>query len=407
MLAVPMELEATRMPMSIDVHVSGDLMDARLRGGERHGLELARALRSRGHRVRLFCRGPVSKSELHTMEDLSVVRLPHASTLPLLWRLGQLGAVAGYARELRRHRPMADAVLALSPWLALAIRLVARTRPVYVVTDILSASQAFEEGRTFEFPNGSWRRLGLDAWLEQQAYRISGHSVLYAEWMRRGVMAGGVPNERLTVIPAGAGAVPSDAHDRESARQQLRLPADAFIVLYVGAATTRKNPALMVEALSHLPQHVHAAFAGDGPELDNLRKQAIRLGVGDRAHFLGWLRGPALAYAAVDAVCHPALYETYGLVYIEAMLHGLPVLGPAHRPPQVYSSAPELIADGVDGLLFDARDARDLARQLEALAANPARTKQMGERGRQKASGFSWVGYAESVERLLNDLRNH
>lgn len=391
--------------MSIDVHVSGDLMDARLRGGERHGLELARALRARGHRVRLFCRGPVSKSELHAVDGLSVVRLPHASTLPMLWRLGQIGAVAGYANELRRHRPMGDAVLALSPWLALAARLVAGRRPiVYVTTDILCASQAFEEGRTFEFPSGSWRALGLDEWLEQRAYLASRRSVLCAEWMRRGLIAGGVPEERLVVIRPGASAIPSDAHDRESARRQLRLPADAFIVLFVGAATTRKNPAVLVDALSHLPKHVHVAFAGDGPELDNLRKQAIRLGVGERAHFLGWLGDPALAYAAADAVCHPALYETYGLVYVEAMLHALPVLGPAHQPPQVYSSAPELIAEGVDGLLFDARDARDLARQLQALAADPARAKQLGERGRQKASGFSWVGYAESIERLLNDL---
>jgi glycosyltransferase involved in cell wall biosynthesis len=391
--------------MSIDVHVSGDLVDARLRGGERHGLELARALQARGHRVRLFCRGPVSKSELHTLDGLSVVRLPHASTLPMLWRLGQLGVVLGYAHELRRHRPMGDAVLALSPWLALAARLVARSRPlVYVATDILCASQAFEEGRTFEFPSGSWRGLGLDAWLEQQAYLTSGRSVLYAEWIRRVLMSGGVAGQRLVVIPPAPSAIPSDAHDRGSARLQLRLPAAPFIVLFVGAVTTRKNPAVLVEALSHLLEHVHAAFAGDGPELDNLRKQAILLGVGERAHFLGWLRDPALAYAAVDAVCHPALYETYGLIYLEAMLHALPVLGPAHRPPQVYSSAPEVITEGVDGLLFDARDARDLARQLQALAADPARAKQMGERGRQKASGFSWVGYAESVERLLNGL---
>jgi glycosyltransferase involved in cell wall biosynthesis len=392
------------MSMSIDVHVSGDLMDARLRGGERHGLELARALRARGHRVRLFCRGPVSKSELHAVDGLSVVRLPHKSTLPLLWRLGQLGAVVGYARELRRHRPMADAVLALSPWLALAARLVTRRPIVYVVTAFLGASQAFEEGRTFEFPRGSWRGLGLDAWLERQAYRISGRSVLLADWMRRTLMSGGVPEERLVVIPPGASAIPSDAHDRESARRQLGLPADSFIVLFAGAASPGKNPAALVEALSHVPEHVHAAFASDGPELDNLRKQAIRLGVGERTHFLGWLRDPALAYAAADALCHPALYESYGLVYVEAMLHALPVLGPTHRPPQVYSAAPELIAEGVDGLLFDARDARDLARQLQALAADPVRAKQMGERGRRKASGFSWVGYAESVERVLNDL---
>jgi|EndMetStandDraft_5_1072996.scaffolds.fasta_scaffold18035_2 glycosyltransferase involved in cell wall biosynthesis len=393
------------MPMSIDVHVSGDLMDTRLRGGERHGLELARALRACGHRVRLFCRGPVPESELHQLEGLPVVRLAHPSTLPLLWRLGQLGSVVGYARELRRHRPLADAVLALSPWSALAARLVARKNPiVYVVTDLLCASQAFEEGRPFEFPNGSWRGMGLDAWLEQQAYRTSGRSVLPAEWMRRGLISGGVPEKRLVVIPAGASATPSNAHDRESARQQLRLAADSFIVLFVGAATTRKNPAVLVEALAHLPAHVHAAFAGDGPELDRLRQQAIRLGVAERAHFLGWLPDPAVAYAAADVVCHPALYESYGLVYIEAMLHRLPVLGPTHRPTQVYGSAPELIADGVDGLLFDACDARDLARQLQSLAEDPARTKQMGERGHQKASGFSWVGYAKSVERLLHDL---
>ncbi len=388
--------------MILDVQVSGDLLGATLRGGERHGLELARALRERGHALRLFCSGVETTRSRGELDGFEVIRLPKLVPLPGLWRLGRPAMLASLAAALLPVPSSADAVVALSPWLTLAARCTHPRRPVlYVAADLLCASEAFEQGRTFDFPHESWRHLGVEAWVERQAYRASVTSVLYTQWMLEGLVRSGVPRNRLAVLqPGPCCATPADG-DRAGARRQLGLSEGPFLVAYVGALTARKNPSAIVEAIRLAPSHVHAMFVGEGPEGDALRRRSAQLGVTDRVHFMGWLPDPSTAYIAADVLCHPALYETFGLVYLEAMQHGRPVMAPRHDPPRVFSAGSELITDGVEGVLFDATIPADLAGRLTQLADAPTVTAAMGARAQRRAAGLTWSNYAEGLEHLL------
>jgi glycosyltransferase involved in cell wall biosynthesis len=177
----------------------------------------------------------------------------------------------------------------------------------------------------------------------------------------------------------------------------LGLPAEALVVLYVGALTVRKNARLLAEALERTAVPVHGVFVGDGPQRNALQRSCDEQGLADRVRFAGWVEDVRPWYAAGDVLCHTAPYETYGLVYAEAMAAGLAILGPRHAPPAVYSTAGELIDDGREGLLYDATDSGTLASALDRLAAAPAALAAMKQAARERAGRFTWDRYADVV----------
>jgi len=385
--------------VAIDLYVSGDLTTDTLRGGEKHALHLARILQARGWDIRLVCRSQGQQVRRSAVEGFDVTALP-ATGLPRLgWRAGACATIRPLARQLRRHTRRPAAVLAFSPWLTLAAR---RARPevpvVHIVTDLLVASEAFERRGTFSFPRGSWLRLGLNAYVERRAYRAAACSVVSSRWMRDGLIAAGIPADKLHVAYPG----PAVAASRDEARPAPGAPADRLTVLYVGALTVRKNARLLAEALGRTTAAVQAVFVGDGPQRAPLRRLCDERGLAGRVHFAGWVEDVRPWYAVGDVLCHTAPYETYGLIYVEAMASGLAILGPRHAPPAVYSTAGELIDDGREGLLYDATDPAALAAALDRLASDPAALAAMNHAARRRAGRFTWDRYADVVVEALS-----
>ena len=94
----------------------------------------------------------------------------------------------------------------------------------------------------------------------------------------------------------------------------------------------------------------------------------------------------------------PSRGEGFGLVYLEAMACGKPVIGGAH------GGAPEIIEDGVTGYLVAHGDPMQLATSIEALLADPALSKEMGARGKQRAEHeFRFNGFAKSLKKILRE----
>ena len=128
-------------------------------------------------------------------------------------------------------------------------------------------------------------------------------------------------------------------------------------------------------------------LAGGGPEQPRL---AARLG--ERATFLGWLQGEALAaaYASADAFCFPSETDTFGQVVLEAKASGLPVVAVAVGGPR------ELITDGRDGLLRRA-DAQELGGALLSLAGSAPLRHRLGTAARRSVEARTWE---RALERL-------
>lgn len=130
---------------------------------------------------------------------------------------------------------------------------------------------------------------------------------------------------RLRLIPHGVTPLPEGIG--EDWRQKLAIPPTAPLLVSAGRLTRQKNQRLLLPLLVRFPQ-THLVLAGDGPLHRALQAEAARLRVTPRLHLVGNLDAPALSdlFAAADIFVFPSVWESFGLVAVEAGLAGLPIL---------------------------------------------------------------------------------
>lgn len=187
------------------------------------------------------------------------------------------------------------------------------------------------------------------------------------------------------------------------------LPADfpsGRIILTVGRwlATERyKGVDTLITALPRLltrwPE-LQVVAAGEGDDRVWLEELAEQNGVNRHVHFLSGLSYAELAacYSACEIFAMPSRAEGFGLVYLEAMACGKPVIGGAH------GGAPEVIQDGVTGYLVPYGDVMQLATSIEALLADPTHAREMGARGRQRVEyEFRFNVFAKTLKKILRE----
>jgi phosphatidylinositol alpha-1,6-mannosyltransferase len=215
-----------------------------------------------------------------------------------------------------------------------------------------------------------------------------------------------VAREKIRVLPWGLdpqfeallapGSKVTPPHDFPTGR----------VILTVGRwlATERyKGMDTLITALPRLltqRPEVQLVLAGAGDDRAWLEDLAEQTGVNRHVHFLTGLSYSELAacYSACEIFALPSKGEGFGLVYLEAMAWGKPVIGGAH------GGAPELIEDGVTGYLVPHGDPLQLATSIEALLADPALAKEMGARGRHRAEHeFRFNSFAKSLKKILRD----
>jgi len=123
---------------------------------------------------------------------------------------------------------------------------------------------------------------------------------------------------------------------------------------------------------------------GGGPEALALRAQRDRLGLGDRVRFLGEVGAAELAieYVNADLFCLPSVQEAFGIVFVEAMAAGIPVV--ACRAAAV----PEVVEDGRTGVLVAPRRPDSIADAIEGLVRNAELRKALGAAGRHRADTY-------------------
>ena len=179
------------------------------------------------------------------------------------------------------------------------------------------------------------------------------------------------------------------------------------VVLTVGrwrADERYKGMDTLITALPRLlPRwpELQLAAVGDGDDREWLEDLAEETGVQRHVHFLSGLSYVELArcYAHCEIFALPSRGEGFGLVYLEAMACGKPVIGGAH------GGAPEVIDDGKTGYLIPHGDAGQLATAIETLLENPVIAQDMGRRGKQRVENeFRFATFAKSFRKILRDL---
>ncbi len=208
-----------------------------------------------------------------------------------------------------------------------------------------------------------------------------------------------VAPEKLLTVPNGLDLTEAPL-SRAEARSRLGLAADTPVVGFVGRLCPDKDPALLVEAaarLDGLAADVQVVLIGGDPsggrrEAD-LGRRIRAAGLGERVRLAGYRTDAAQLCAAFDVLAVPSRAEPFGLVLLEALVRGVPVV--ATRAGGI----PEIVRHGVEGLLVPPGDARALAAALQALLADPQERTRMGRAGRERvASAFSLEGMTAGVE---------
>jgi glycosyltransferase involved in cell wall biosynthesis len=174
-----------------------------------------------------------------------------------------------------------------------------------------------------------------------------------------------------------------------------------FGILTVGRVVPVKGQTLLVESVAELARRgldARLTIVGDGPQLPELRALAERLGVSDRVAFAGAVGQDEIRayYAAADVFALPSFAEGLPVVLIEAMAMGLPVV--ASR----ITGIPELVEEGVSGLLVVPGSGSDLTDSLARLMGETAEERRaMGRAGREKVVAEFQL---EQTARQLQDV---
>ena len=188
---------------------------------------------------------------------------------------------------------------------------------------------------------------------------------------------------------------PPTAAEREAARTLFQLEDEARVALFVGHEFDRKGLGVLIEALVDAPTLLVLVLGGDISMVERAKQHAASLGVAERVLLLGEQREIQKYYAASDMFVLPSAYESSGLVFLEALASGLPVIA---TPVGI---APTVVRDGVNGYIVG-RDPHEIADRMEQLAAldlAPWRA-----RARASVADYSWAAVASRYVALAETL---
>ena len=222
-----------------------------------------------------------------------------------------------------------------------------------------------------------WYERRLDAEIE-----LADRILLGSTFARDSFIAEGVASYKLSVVPYGADTtlfVPREPEERQPG--PLRL-------LFVGQIGQRKGISYLLEAASRLASEgvsltLVGQVQGNGDALNPYRSLFTHMGHVPRSEL-------SRVYRQADIFVFPTLIEGMGLVVLEAMASGLPVITTAHGPG-------DIVRDGLDGFIVPPRSVDDIVVQIRRLKANPVLRSEMGRRAHVRAQEFTWAKYRQQV----------
>ena len=229
----------------------------------------------------------------------------------------------------------------------------------------------------------SWTKSVFDRVVPRLTLKAATRVIAVSEHEAASLINLGVPRDRIRVIPNGVDL-------GEFAEVGTRKDRDGLVGLFVGRLDPdQKGLDVLVRAMSKLPQNypLRLRLVGEdwgGAEL--LRHLAQRLGVADRVTMVGKVPRPEVVreFAEADFLVLPSRFEPFGIVLLEAMAAGLPVV--ASR----VGGIPEIVSEGETGLLVEPDNPDALAEALRLLCQNESLRFSMGRSARERVKRYAW-----------------
>ena len=336
-------------------------------GTERHMLDLARGLRAAGAEVTVACPSPAALEDAARREDFPVLSIPKRGLVDMqaAWTLA--GRLRSGATDVVHAHNGRTALAA-----ALAVRLAGQGRCVmtqHFWSRTMPPSRDQRRPCLISPTTGSWGRMS----------RI----VAISEAVRAAMLARGeAPDAKILTIPNGITAPDSRLPLRTSAlRLSLGVAPDAPLVVCAARLEQEKDVASLIAAMDKVRQTLPSArclVAGQGSLRAALQAQIDAWGLAETVRLLGFRDNALALIAASDVFVLPSLAEPFGLVLLEAMALGKPVVATDAGGPR------EIVLDGETGLLVPPGSPDALAAALSRLLADPVQARAMGRLGQAR-----------------------
>lgn len=348
-------------------------------GQGRVNYEVAREALDRGHRVTVLASQVDAALLAHPGFSWVCIR---STQLPTeLLRNLYFASVSD--RWLRRHRHQFDVVQVNGAitWSAGDVN-----AAHFVHSAWLSSPAHVWQQRKDLYGLYQWIYTALNARWERSAFEQSQRIVAVSTQVSEDLQAIGIASGQIQVIYNGVNT--DEFCPGPAEREALQLPGQVPLAIFVGdIRSSRKNLDSILKALVQIPRlHLAVVGATDDSPYPALARQ---LAVEQRVHFLGYRQDIPALMRASDFLVFPSRYETFGLVVLEAMASGLPVITSAATP------AAELLSAAAGIVISDADDVPTLAKEMAYLMEDTQRRQQMGAEARKIAENHSWSQMAQ------------
>jgi len=231
-------------------------------------------------------------------------------------------------------------------------------------------------------------------WLEHSEMKPlkQRHFISVSEYLSRNILMNyPKTNKHLTIAYPGINNHLENIEFRPHAlKEKLALTNDAFLFLFVGNDLIKKGLPAIIRAFEVLGNNnIHLAIVGSG------KKDTVNIpaNLKNNIHFLGVIKDMANLYPSVDALIHPTLVDTYGMVVLEAMSVKLPVIVSNNN----YCGFAEHLNNEQALILENPRDAVELSKKINLLFSDVTLRKNIAKNGFEKSQSISWEGTLEQT----------
>ena len=235
-------------------------------------------------------------------------------------------------------------------------------------------------------------RFRLLASLERRNAREADRVIVTSEHSRGAAAAAyGLPAENLAVVPEGI-----DVESWAGFTPDRRADPPTPTILSVARQYRRKNTAVLIRAMAGVRETLPTArlrIVGDGPEMPRIRSLIRSLRLGDAVTLVGSLEGVddiRAEFARADVFCLPSRQEGFGIVYLEAMAAGLPIVAAD------CGATPETAPHGEVSILVGPDDVEGLASALARVLADPELRDRLAAGGAARWTRFGWPEVARA-----------
>jgi len=243
-----------------------------------------------------------------------------------------------------------------------------------------------------------WLFTAANSYWEKQAFSQAKSIIAVSEKVAEELVSIGVPRQKIRVIVNGVDL--QEFTPGVTSRSLLGLPENVNLALFAGdIRISRKNLDTVLHALVKVPE-LHLAVVG-GTQDSPYPAMAKALNISERVHFLGYRHDMPQIQRASDLFVFPSRYEPFGLVVIEAMASGLPVI------TATTTGAADLLNPDSGIVLEDCDDVEALARALQLLDSDRSLRQQMGKVARTIAEQHSWSTMAQTYLNIFEELITH